>query len=82
MTKKFLSAITALSMAVCTFTGCSDLDSEGNLKEASSYETVESDGFRFNVRSDFEETDDYSLTYSYGNDTEFSIYFDNLSINS
>ena len=79
MTKKFLSAITALSMAVCTFAGCSDLDKDGNLKEAISYETVESDGFRFNVRSDFEKNEDSSLTYSYGDDTEFSIYFHNVA---
>lgn len=77
MNKKFLSVFTAMAMSVCTFAGCSDLDKEGNLKKASSYETVESDDFRFNVRSDFEKTEDSSLTYSYGNDTEFSIYFQN-----
>ncbi len=55
MTKKFLSAFTALSMAVCTFTGCSDLDKNGNLKEAFSYRTVtdEEIGVSYKVRSDF-----------------------------
>lgn len=84
MNKKFLSVFTAMAMSVCTFAGCSDSKSSDNsqdsiMKEAISYETVESDGFRFNVRSDFEETEDSSLTYSYGNDTEFSIYFQNVA---
>lgn len=59
MTKKFLSAFTALSMAVCTFTGCSDLDKDGNLKEASSYETVTNEelGISYKVRSDFLDAD-------------------------
>ena len=75
MTKKFLSAITALSMAVCTFTGCSDLDKDGNLKEASSYETVETDEVRFKVRSDFKDiSDDMWQGYSYDGDKQFSIY--------
>lgn len=58
MTKKFLSAIMALSMAVCTFTGCSDLDKDGNLKEAFSYKTVTKEfyggvEYSYKVRSDF-----------------------------
>lgn len=58
MNKKILSAITAVSMAVCTFTGCSDLDEDGNLKEAFSYKTVtkeigDSVEYSYKVRSDF-----------------------------
>lgn len=74
MTKKFLSAFTALSMAVCTFTGCSDLDSEGNLKEASSYRTVtdEEIGVSYKVRSDFHKLDEETALsdrqYRYGSD--------------
>ena len=75
MTKKFLSAITALSMAVCTFTGCSDLDKDGNLKEAFSYRTVteENENIEFKIRSDFKEIEDKIDTYLYNNDTEFTI---------
>ena len=75
MTKKFLSAIMALSMAVCTFTGCSDLDKNGNLKEASSYETVETDDVRYMVRSDFKKLKDSFLDYSYNQDIEFAIEY-------
>ncbi len=56
MTKKFLSAIMALSMAVCTFTGCSDLDKDGNLKEALSYKTDEIYDVSYRVRNDFIKT--------------------------
>ena len=75
MTKKFLSAIMALSMAVCTFTGCSDLDKDGNLKEAFSYRTVteENENIEFKIRSDFKEIEDKIDTYLYNNDTEFTI---------
>ncbi|MBR3900590.1 MAG: hypothetical protein IKJ60_03460 [Ruminococcus sp.] len=74
MTKKFLSAIMALSMAVCTFTGCSDLDKNGNLKEASSYKTVtdEEIGVSYKVRSDFHKLDEETALsdrqYRYGSD--------------
>ncbi len=76
MNKKFLSAITALSMAVCTFAGCSDLDKNGNLKEAFSYRTVtdEEIGVSYKVRSDFhkldEEADLSDIKYRYGSDDD------------
>ena len=77
MTKKFLSAIMALSMAVCTFTGCSDNDKDGNLKETVSYETVEIEDVRFKVRSDFKDISDYDGgsegMYSYENENVFFI---------
>ncbi len=74
MNKKILSAVMALSMTVCTFAGCSDLDKDGNLKEAISYETVETDEVRFKVRSDFKDiSDDMGPAYSYDGDTEFVI---------
>ncbi|MBR6580008.1 MAG: hypothetical protein IKK66_01765 [Ruminococcus sp.] len=59
MAKKFLSAIMALSMAACTFAGCSDLDKDGNLKEAFSYKTVTNEelGISYKVRSDFLDAD-------------------------
>lgn len=84
MNKKLLSVFTAMVMPVCTLAGCSDSKASDSsqdsiMKEAISYETVESDDFRFNVRSDFEENEDSSLTYSYGNDTEFSIYFQKVA---
>ena len=74
MAKKFLSAIMALSMAVCTFTGCSDLDKNGNLKEAFSYRTVtdEEIGVSYKVRSDFHKLDEETALsdrqYRYGSD--------------
>lgn len=79
MTKKFLSAITALSMTVCTFAGCSDLDKDGNLKEAVSYETVEYEDVRYKVRSDFiditEAADMNSPAYTYGLSGDVMISF-------
>ena len=79
MTKKFLSAVMALSMAVCTFTGCSDLDKDGNLKEAISYETVEYEDVRYKVRSDFiditEAADMNSPAYTYGLSGDVMISF-------
>ena len=81
MTKKFLSAVMALSMAVCTFTGCSDLDKDGNLKEASSYETVtdEEIGVSYKVRSDFHKLDEETalsdIQYRYGSDDDVVFTF-------
>ncbi len=77
MAKKFLSAIMALSMAVCTFAGCSDLDKDGNLKEAFSYKTVTTinEDIEFKIRSDFKEIEDKTYVYSYNNDIEFSIAY-------
>ncbi len=81
MTKKFLSAITALSMAVCTFAGCSDLDKDGNLKEAFSYRTVtdEEIGVSYNVRSDFHKLDEETALsdrqYKYGSDDDVVFTF-------
>ena len=77
MTKKFLSAISAVSMAVCTFTGCSDSDKDGNLKETVSYETVETGNIRYKIRSDFKDISDYDGgsegMYSYENENVFFI---------
>lgn len=77
MTKKFLSAFTALSMAVCTFTGCSDLDKDGNLKEASSYVTAEQNDVRYKLREDFKDVSRSESSpvkrYSYKDEVEFSI---------
>ncbi len=80
MTKKFLSAFTALSMAVCTFTSCSDLDKNGNLKEASSYRTVtdEEIGVSYKVRSDFHKLDEETalsdIQYRYGSDDDDVVF--------
>lgn len=51
--KKLLSTAMVLAMALSTFTGCSDLDKDGNLKEASKYTTVENEFVRYKVRNDF-----------------------------
>lgn len=74
MTKKFLSVFTAMVMSVYTFTGCSDLDKEGNLKEASSYETVEIVKWvEYDVRSDFKKGELLD-NYHYDNDTVFRVF--------
>lgn len=59
MNKKILSVFTAMAMSVCTFAGCSDLDKDGNLKEAFSYKTVTNEelGISYKVRSDFLDAD-------------------------
>ena len=77
MKKRILSVFLALSMTVCAFSGCSDSDNDGNLKETVSYETVEIYNIRYKIRSDFKDISDYDGgsegMYSYENETVFFI---------